>query len=269
MPKWLPDPELDSRAKIGLTFTTIGYGVVLVAVFPDDSLASIGVAGWFRLALAAFMLIISYIGYCSNRAKYAVWKVKFFNIPLFQYVISFGILFLYWELGRSVPRQHSHPSIQAEAIIILAIFVAYLVWDCLEVAVQEGDKYLRELNQIKTQELKTQELKTQELKTQEFDLLPPLAENYSERPGRRTIKARDGYFAKDARASRTITFTFALLTAGGLLYITAQHLRGTVSEITVDSIYIFGLFAYRYCQWWWSEFWYRKASVEEKQSNSG
>jgi FtsH-binding integral membrane protein len=237
--KWLPDPELDEPAGVGLTFTTIGYGVVLVAVFPYTSLSAIGVAGWFRLGLAISVVIISYIGYCSNRREYPVWKVKFFNVPLLQYIISFVILFLYWELGRSVPRWHSHPPIQSEAVIILAVFAAYLVWDFLEVAVQEGDKYIHIMG-------------GEGYKSP----IPPVGE-FTQRPGRRHIKARDGRFAKNARASRTITFAFTLLSAGGLLFITTRHLQGTTSEIAVDSIYIFGLFAYRYCQWWWAEFWYR------------
>jgi len=92
----------------------------------------IGLAGWFHLSLAASILIISYMGYYSNRQVYAVWCVRFFNIPLLQYLLSFGILFLYWELGITLPKRGSHATPLSEAIIIVVVFGAYLVWDCLE-----------------------------------------------------------------------------------------------------------------------------------------
>ena len=180
MSNWLPDPVLDEDAKVGLSFITIGYGVVLVAVFPTVPLSGMGVAGWFHLGLAAFMLIVSYIGYYSNRVKYAAWRVSFFSFPLLQYIISFVILFLYWELGITVPKRDSHSTLTSEAIIVLIVFVAYLTWDCL-------------------------------------------------------------------------------LSALGLIIIISYHLRGTNAAVTIDSIYIVGLFAYRYSQWKWSNFWYRPA----------
>jgi hypothetical protein len=240
MSNWLPDPVLDEDAKVGLSFITIGYGVVLVAVFPTVPLSGMGVAGWFHLGLAAFMLIVSYIGYYSNRVKYAAWKVSFFSFPLLQYIISFVILFLYWQLGITVPKQDSHSTLTSEAIIVLIVFVAYLTWDCLEIAVQESDRYL------------------DKLKNRTYsDKLPPLAQEYTVRPGRRLVRTRSWWFAKDARAGRFITFCYTLLSGLVLIIIISYHLRGTAATVTVDSIYIASLFAYRYSQWRWSNFWYR------------
>lgn len=114
MSMWRQEPELDEQAKVGLTFISVGYGVVLVAVFPEKAttLANTGIAGLFHLALAALLLVISWMGYYSNRARFPSWRVQFFNIPLWQYILSFGILFAYWELGITVenhirmPLQH-------------------------------------------------------------------------------------------------------------------------------------------------------------------
>jgi hypothetical protein len=239
MSNWLRDPVLDDGARVGLSFITIGYGVVLVAVFPMAPLGRIGVAGWFHLALAAFMLIVSYIGYYNNRQKYAAWKVNFFNIPLLQYVVSFVILFLYWELGSTAPKQDSHSALTFEAVIVLVVFVAYLTWDCLEVAVQESSRYIQKL-----------------IDTDHYDLLPPLAQDYTQRPGRRLIRTRTRWFAKDARAGRTMTLAYAVLCAAGLMLVVFYRVRGTTATAAVDSVYIVGLFAYRYCQWKWSTFWY-------------
>jgi hypothetical protein len=213
--------------------------VVLVAVFPMKQLSTIGVAGWFHLSLAAFMLVISYMGYYTNRTKYAAWKVKFFNIPLLQYLISFGILFLYWELGVTLPKHESPVTPVSEAIIVLVVFTAYLAWDCLEVTVQESTKYVQELRD-----------------TRNYDMLPPLAQNFTEGPGKRLINSRTRWFAKDARANRAVTFVFTCLSAVGLAFIVHYHVRGTAAVAITDSVYILGLFAYRYCQWKWSVFWY-------------
>jgi hypothetical protein len=255
MSNWIQAPELDDSARVGLSFIAIGYGVVLVAVFPLTPLAQIGVAGWFHLGLAAFMLIVSYMGYYSNRAKYTAWRVKFFNFPLLQYIISFGILFMYWELGVTRPRG-SRATPVSEAIIVLVVFTAYLAWDFLEVAVQESVKYNQKLLDAgKYDKLKYDKLKYDKLK---YDKLPPLAENYTRRPGRRMVKARTRWFAKDARTDRAVTFLFTCLSALGLALIVSYHSQGTTAIVIVDSIYIIGLFAYRYCQWKWSNFWYRR-----------
>jgi hypothetical protein len=248
MSYWLPKPELDENAKVGLSFIGIGYGVVLVAVFPMKQLTSIGVAGRFHLALAAVMLVVSYMGYYTNRQLYAAWRVKFFNIPLFQYIISFGILFLYWELGVTLPKS-GPPTPVSETVIVLIVFAAYLAWDCLEVTVQESQRYITALYTANS-----------------TGMLPPLIWDYTcggcaknsisaERRWRRRRSIQR--FAKDVRASRTITFVFLLLSAAGWLIAWRCHLRGSTSVAVLDSIYIFGLFAYRYCQRVWSKFWYQ------------
>lgn len=247
MSKYCQDPKLDENAKVGLSFIAIGYGVVLVAVFPTIQPTRIGLAGWFHLGLAASILIISYMGFDSNRQEYAAWRVRFFNIPLFQYLISFGILFLYWELGITLPKQGSQATPLSEAIIIVVVFGAYFVWDCLEVTVQESGKYISAL-----------------YRARHVHMLPPLIRNYmwglwwkhpistrSRWRGRRIHR-----FARNVRAGRAVTFLFLLLYGLGLAMVAACHLKGTASIVAVDSIYISGLFVYRYSQWIWARFWY-------------
>lgn len=249
MPRYCQDPKLDENAKVGLSFIAIGYGVVLVAVFPTVQPAHIDMAGWFHLSLAASILIISYMGYYSNRQEYAAWRVRFFNIPLVQYLLSFGILFLYWELGITLPKQGSRATPLSEAIIIVIVFGAYLAWDCLEVTVQESGKYIRAL-----------------YRAHRVDMLPPLIRHY--RWGvwwRHPVSTRSRWrrrrihrFARDVRAGRAVTVLFLLLYGLGLAAVVGYHLQGTASIVAVDSIYISGLFAYRYCQWIWARFWYHR-----------
>ncbi len=70
MSYWRRVPELDQNARVGTSLIGIGYGVVFVAVFPVRQPSQLGVTGWFHLSLAAFMLVISYLGYYRNRQKY-------------------------------------------------------------------------------------------------------------------------------------------------------------------------------------------------------
>ncbi len=97
-------------------------------------------------------------------------------------------------------------------------------------------------------------------------MMPPLRHNYTRGLWRRhPLKRRwrlNGHrihrFAKDVRAGRTITLVFLLLYGLSLALIIIYGWQGTTSIIIVDSIYIFGLFAYRYCQWLWSRLWYHR-----------
>jgi hypothetical protein len=241
MSKGLPDPALDENAKVGLTLISAVYGVVLVAVFPaqHETLTKIGVVGWFHLGLTTFMLVVSWMGYYSNRQIYPVWRVQFFNIPLFQYIISFVILFGYWELGFTIQSTNPRavPTPNAEALIIALIFFAYLLWDFLEIVVQESTKYTDVLEASPPPQGLPPTL------TQYRRRMPagPVAKTFSHSP----------WFAKNVRGGRFVTFVFFVLYLIGLLMAHVVPLRGTVSVCVFDGIAIASLFVYRYLQWWW------------------
>src|SRR5579863_9048952 len=143
-------------------------------------------------------------------------KLASSTFPLLQFIVSFVILFLYWELGITVPKRDSHSTLTSEAIIVLIVFMAYLTWDCLEIAVQESDKYLDKLKN-----------------TAHSGMLPPLAQEYTARPGRRSVRTRSRWFAKDARAGRVMTVAYALLSALGLITIISCNLHGTTDTVIV------------------------------------
>jgi hypothetical protein len=240
MAKRIPDPELDENAKVGLTLISAVYGVVLVAVFPaQHALSEIGVVGWFHLGLTTFMLVVSWMGYYNNRQRYPVWRVQFFNIPLFQYIISFLIIFGYWELGFTIGTTRASRSAtpNEEALIILLIYVAYLVWDFLEIAVQESPKYIKALTDA-----------------HHDDWRPPLRVDYvlgktTNHPDKHLCK--NEWFARNLRGGRFITFSFCILYAIGLVLAHTVPLHGIVTVCVFDGIYIGSLFLYRYLQWWW------------------
>jgi len=245
--RWLPNPAVDSQ-KVGLGFIAVGYGVVLVAVFPAQArtLSRIGIEGWFHLIFAAAMLVVSWMGYYTNRTKYPVWTVQFFNIPLVQYLISFAILFGYWELGVTVRNPGPFgPAPRPEAFITLMVFFAYLVWDFLEIAIQENCKYVKELQE-------------QNL----CSFLPPVCQTGKWKPMRRTMTKwhtdrRGTWFAKDLRLGRFVTLVFTCIYAVMLYLVINGTFHTRLGVVVFDSGYIVSLLLYRYLQWVSAERWYR------------
>jgi hypothetical protein len=247
--KWsglVPPPTLDDQSRVGLTFISAGYGVVLVAVFPMKALEYINWVGLSHLALAAFMLVISWMGYYTNRVMYPAWRVQFFNLPLWQYILSFGILLGYWELGITTKASAADPAtaLWRETIIIVLIFAAYLVWDILEVAVQESGKYIAVLM------------------AEDPHRVPPTRGQYRTWPDRsRRIppvpKNPHGPFAKDVRARRFVSAIFTSFYVAMLLLVYLGSLKSKNTVIAINFVYIVSLFAYRYLQWIATRYWYQ------------
>jgi hypothetical protein len=273
---WLPGPKLDTRANVGLAFISVAYGVVLTVVFPPPGAFShMGWASRLHLGLAAIMLAISWAGYYANRQLYPVWRVQFFNIPLIQYMISFGILFAYWQLGATVPLPNGRvttPNPKAEALIILLVFGAYLLWDVLEIRVQENPRYI-------------------EVASTDHDaapLRPPFRNEFCPRhnPYERgrgglpkwlrrpldvwwKILPRDRErAARNLRGGAFISFVFCCVYGIALGLVWGLDLRGTDAVVILDSIYIVSLFAYRYLQWFWPRYWFPSTGEERHPDHS-
>jgi hypothetical protein len=249
MVEWRTKPRLDSGSGAGFQLIVVGYGVILITVFPADlaDLRSNGIPGLLHLLLAATMIVISWMGYYSNRQRYPVWHGEFFNIPLLQYLISFAILFLYWGLGitalpQSSPMSKASPRVLPtpfdETVIIFAVFVLYLVWDTLEILVQENDRYtdaLRAADRCRK--------------------LPPERASYRRRFCHSNLRGRT-YFAKNIRAGRAMTATFTSCYLIILIAVLSGHIRGVVPVGVLDIFYIASLFLYRFTQRIWAGIWY-------------
>jgi hypothetical protein len=259
MSRWLQEPELDESARVGLGFIAIGYGVVLVAVFPMQVLAHMGVAALFHLALAASVLVISWMGYYDNRVRFPEWRVQFFNIPLWQYLLSFGILFGYWELGITVEKTGGHPATptpRSEAFILFIVFLAYLVWGVLEIIVQESKKYTSVLNWKAPDKLPPKRLQCGTKMHK-----PPKAISEKCAPG--------GYVAMQVRGQAFVTLVFVCIYGLLLAIVIFCHLRGTAAVVAVDSFYIVTLFAYRYLQWIVPNWWYVRLLILDTPEANG
>lgn len=252
MVEWRTEPQLDSGSGAGFQLIVVGYGVILITVFPADlaDLRSNGIHGLLHFLLAATMIVISWMGYYSNRQRYPVWRGEFFNIPLLQYLLSFAILFLYWGLGITALAQSSQTSKSGaqvlptpfdEAAIIFAVFFLYLMWDTLEILVQESDRY-------------TGALRTADRWRQ----LPP-ERAFCRRRFRHGTVGRRTYFAKDIRAGRAMTAAFTGCYLIILVVVLSGHIRGAIPVSVLDSFYIASLFLYRFTQRIWPGIWYVQA----------
>ena len=252
MVKWRTKPQLDSGSGAGFQLIVVGYGVILITVFPASlaDLRSNGIHGLLHLLLAATMLVISWMGYYSNRLQYPVWRGQFFNVPLLQYLLSFAILFLYWGLGITALPASSHmskhgalvlPTPFDEAVIIFAVFALYLVWDTLEILIQESDRYM---NILRVAQRKRD--------------LPPKRSSYRRRFRHRSLGGPTR-FAKDIRAGRAMTAAFTVGYLTILIVVLSGHIRGVASVGLLDIFYIASLFLYRFMQRIWPGIWYVRA----------
>ena len=249
---WRAKPQLDSGSGAGFQLIVVGYGVILITVFPSDlpDLRSHGIPGLLHLLLAATMVVISWMGYYSNRQRYPVWRGQFFSVPLLQYLLSFAILFLYWGLGITALPPSSHtsgvgarvlPSPFDEAVIISAVFALYLVWDILEIWIQENDRYMAVLRAA----------------GRDTDL-PPERVSYRRRFRHHALGGR-AYFAKDIRAGCAMTATFTGCYLIILIVVLSGHIRGVWPVGVLDCFYIATLFLYRFMQRIWPGIWYEPA----------
>ncbi len=158
--QYFPLPELD-QGHVGLTLIGATFGFVLAAVFGAlaHSFSTANQAGVAQLALAAVTVVLSWAGFYANRVAYPIWKVRIFNVPFFQYVLSVGLALLYYGLATtaevppsafplrgtvgslpkgiaiSLDQYIGRISANPESILLFIIFIVYLAWDILEVVV--------------------------------------------------------------------------------------------------------------------------------------
>ena len=125
-----------------------------------------------------------------------------------------------------------------ETVIIFAVFVLYLVWDTLEILVQENDRY-------------TDALRTAD----RCRKLPPERASYRRRFRHSNLRGRT-YFAKNIRAGRAMTATFTGCYLIILIAVLSGHIRGVVPVGVLDIFYIASLFLYRFTQCIWAGIWY-------------
>jgi hypothetical protein len=141
-----PPAELSKR-DTGLRFTDILFGFVIRELFLRLQNWS-ELAGYVRwqLIVATVLVLGSWIGFrrSLNRTDY---ELKFFNIPLWRFVLDQAMLVLYFYIATLTPSSPSNvtptPSSLAHstAQIIFVVFALYAAWDILALVMGYLNKY--------------------------------------------------------------------------------------------------------------------------------
>jgi hypothetical protein len=141
-----PPAKPDGR-DTGLRFTDILFGFVIFQLFLR--LQHFAALPWFvrwQLIAGATLVLASWIGFrrSLNRSDY---QPKFFNLPLFRFVLDQAMVVLYFRIAVLSPINakatvESSPLAHKTVVALLLIFALYAFWDVLGIAMayaRDGD----------------------------------------------------------------------------------------------------------------------------------
>lgn len=137
--------SLDSLSFLDLIYT-VPVGDLAMRV-SGAKLDQVSAADWSALAMILTVIVLSWIGVHKDRADLAegpdkrdvIGEFPFFGLRFVQFAVEVFIIGLYFvmglhlELPTSDHMAASPPSERSLAQVLLWIFIAYLVWDILDV----------------------------------------------------------------------------------------------------------------------------------------
>lgn len=138
---------------VGLGFIDILFGLaasqVFIAVQQTPSPHRISVAGWGYLVVALFVIVLSYIGYHTNRVhRGGGWPLDFRSLPMIELgidVLLVGTYFLLVIESPGIPTgatDHGRPAAAVmQATLLAVIFLLYFVWDATEHIITGTQRY--------------------------------------------------------------------------------------------------------------------------------
>ncbi|HYT66030.1 MAG TPA: hypothetical protein VEL51_06415 [Vicinamibacterales bacterium] len=130
-----PEPELGLK-DTGLHYTDILFGFVIHELFIRiQNWPSLDSAVKWHLVAGTVLVLGSWIGYHRSRNRPA-YEVKFFNLPLFGFVVDQLMLILYFRIAILTPiTGPASPDwafvVRSTLRLVTFVFVLYLTWDLL------------------------------------------------------------------------------------------------------------------------------------------
>jgi hypothetical protein len=131
-------PAEVGRASTGLTFTDILFGLVISELF-------LRIQNWLQipsyirghLIVGLALVLGSWIGFRRSLHR-TVYELKFFNIPLFRFLMDQAMVLLYFRMAVLTPLKNpetvSPEQLVGSTIAILVfVFLLYLSWDAFGV----------------------------------------------------------------------------------------------------------------------------------------
>jgi hypothetical protein len=130
-----PVPEKE-QSDTGLRYTDILFGFVIRELFSRfQNLAQVDRRVLWHLVVGTTLVLGSWIGYrrSLHRSRY---QVKFFNLPLFQFIVDQMMLILYFRIAVQTDlRGNLAPGVtdlaRSTTKLVIDVFVLYLAWDLL------------------------------------------------------------------------------------------------------------------------------------------
>lgn len=144
-----PTPSVSQR-DTSLRYTDILFGFVIKELFvrmqywmqPQHWNTAVGL----QLVAGAVLVLGSWIGYrrSLNRSS---WEVKFFNLPLFRFILDQMMLILYFRIAVLTPEQGREAMVMTPnelandtIVLVVFIFVLYTCWDLLGIWMARAKK---------------------------------------------------------------------------------------------------------------------------------
>jgi hypothetical protein len=142
-------PAKKTEHDTGLRFTDILFGFVITQIFLRlQNWGSISDFNRWQLICSTALVLGSWIGFrrSLNRRDY---ELKFFNLPLFRFLIDQVMLIFYFYVATLTPLEPGEKfnfGSTAEATVeaLLIVFGLYFVWDLLGLWMAKIDKYKKE-----------------------------------------------------------------------------------------------------------------------------
>jgi hypothetical protein len=145
----VPEPE---KADTGLRYTDILFGFVIRELFIRlQNWANLPPAVQFHLVVGLTVVLGSWIGFRRSLNR-PLYQLKFFNLPLFRFLLDQGMLILYFRIAVLTPAPGAGPYLisspetasslaQDTNRLVLYVFGLYALWDLLGIwmAKTKGD----------------------------------------------------------------------------------------------------------------------------------